>query len=136
MKVINKIVLLSLLAFSANALELSVNIEGIEKSEGSIKISLFSEAEKELFPMPDGVKRKFSKKAELEGVSFTIKNLPSGEYAVAVLHDENNNNKMDTFFGVPKEPYGNSGELTHLKPNYEDSKFVLNEDKSIVIKVH
>src|SRR5688572_2524083 len=33
--------------------------------------------------------------------------LPVGDYAVVVLHDENSNKKLDTnFVGVPKEGYG------------------------------
>jgi uncharacterized protein (DUF2141 family) len=44
---------------------------------------------------------------------------------------------MDTFLGIPKEPYGNSGEYTSLKPDYEDSKFeVDNQNLTIEIEVH
>lgn len=33
--------------------------------------------------------------------------LPAGRYAVAVLHDENENHKLDrNFFGIPKEGFG------------------------------
>ena len=34
-------------------------------------------------------------------------NLPAGNYAVQVMHDENENNKLDTnFMGMPIEGYG------------------------------
>jgi uncharacterized protein (DUF2141 family) len=32
--------------------------------------------------------------------------LPSGIYAIALIHDENSNNKLDTSFGMPKEGFG------------------------------
>jgi len=32
--------------------------------------------------------------------------LPSGDYAIALVHDENGNNKLDTLFGVPREGFG------------------------------
>ena len=32
--------------------------------------------------------------------------LPTGEYALALIHDENGNGKLDTFMGIPKEGFG------------------------------
>lgn len=32
--------------------------------------------------------------------------LPAGQYALAIVHDENGNNKLDTFAGIPKEGIG------------------------------
>ncbi|WP_294088875.1 DUF2141 domain-containing protein [Sphingomonas sp.] len=32
--------------------------------------------------------------------------LPPGNYAVAVIHDANNNKKLDTFMGIPREGFG------------------------------
>ncbi len=33
-------------------------------------------------------------------------NLPSGTYALALVHDENGNGKLDTVMGIPKEGFG------------------------------
>lgn len=35
-----------------------------------------------------------------------FENLPAGQYALAIVHDENGNNKLDTFAGIPKEGIG------------------------------
>lgn len=32
--------------------------------------------------------------------------LPTGDYAIALIHDENSNNKLDTAFGIPLEGFG------------------------------
>jgi uncharacterized protein (DUF2141 family) len=32
--------------------------------------------------------------------------LPTGNYAIALIHDENGNNKLDTFMGIPREGFG------------------------------
>ena len=32
--------------------------------------------------------------------------LPSGTYALALIHDENGNGKLDTMMGIPKEGFG------------------------------
>lgn len=50
-----------------------------------------------------------------------------GSYAIAVLHDENNNDKMDkSFFGSPKEGYGVSNDAkpgTFSGPTYRAAQF-------------
>jgi uncharacterized protein (DUF2141 family) len=41
--------------------------------------------------------------------SFVLYNLLHGDYAIAVFHDENQNNRLDTVIGIPREGYGFSG---------------------------
>ncbi len=36
----------------------------------------------------------------------TFEGLPHGDYAVAVIHDENDNHRLDTFAGIPREGFG------------------------------
>lgn len=38
--------------------------------------------------------------------SLTIPGLVPGAYAVAVIHDENGNARLDTFAGIPREGFG------------------------------
>jgi uncharacterized protein (DUF2141 family) len=55
-------------------------------------------------------------------------NVPAGEYALAVLHDENGNGDMDTgVFGIPTEGYGASNDAPARfgPPSYEDARFRL-----------
>lgn len=37
---------------------------------------------------------------------FSFPALPRGDYALAVIHDENGNGRLDTFAGIPREGYG------------------------------
>ncbi|MBN2708898.1 MAG: DUF2141 domain-containing protein [Calditrichaceae bacterium] len=71
---------------------------------------------------------------------YTFENLPFGEYAVKVIHDENKNSELDTnFLGIPKEAYGFSNDArgTFGPPDYDDAKFMVNKEKSqIVIKLN
>jgi len=47
--------------------------------------------------------------------------IPSGTYAVSVVHDENSNGKMDTnFMGIPREGVGSSN---HAKGHFGPPKF-------------
>ena len=44
-----------------------------------------------------------------------FQDIPAGTYAIAVVHDENMNGKLDTgFLGVPKEGYGFSNDARAL----------------------
>lgn len=56
--------------------------------------------------------------------------VPYGEYAFSLLHDENNNGKMDTnMLGIPKEGYAASNNAKNAlgAPKYADAKFLLNK---------
>lgn len=37
---------------------------------------------------------------------FSLPGLAPGDYALAVIHDENGNGKLDTIVGIPREGYG------------------------------
>jgi uncharacterized protein (DUF2141 family) len=121
---------------TAIAADIHVNIDNIEETEGSIRVALFPENKKEQFPDPIDVNGLVTE-AKTEGASVVFKDISAGTYAISVYHDINNNNKLDTFLGIPKEPYGNSGKYTYFKPDYEDSKFnVTDQNLKIEIEIH
>ena len=133
MKCINVIILFTTLFNIAHAADIQVNIIGIEENKGVIRVALFSSTRKDTFPVPsDDIQQ--TVKANTNGVSLKFTNVSAGEYAISVLHDKNSNNEMDTFIGIPSEPYGNSGEYTSFKPDYEESNFIV-ADKNIVIEI-
>ncbi len=60
--------------------------------------------------------------------------VPPGVYAVSVMHDENDNRKLDrNLFGVPTEGYGVSNNHTYAlsSPKWDESKFVVESGKSV-----
>jgi uncharacterized protein (DUF2141 family) len=48
----------------------------------------------------------FSRTVKASAATSEFSEMPSGDYAVAVFHDENDNGKLDTFLGIPKEGFG------------------------------
>ena len=38
--------------------------------------------------------------------TLSFRDLPSGDYAVSLIHDENGNGRLDTFAGIPREGVG------------------------------
>ena len=63
---------------------------------------------------------------------YRLENVPSGEYALLVYFDENNNNKIDkNFIGIPKEPLGFSNSYQPKgPPSYSRAAFQLQEEES------
>ncbi len=65
-----------------------------------------------------------------------IHNLPAGEYAVVVLHDENSNKKLDrNWIGKPKEQWGMSKNphFSHSAPSFGSASFSFAGDEQLHI---
>jgi uncharacterized protein (DUF2141 family) len=77
--------------------------------------------------------------AKSDEVRVIFENLPPGEYALTVFHDENNNGKMDSnFLGIPKEGTGFSNDASALfgPPSWAKAKFTWNgESKPHIIQL-
>ena len=62
--------------------------------------------------------------------STAFPGLSPGDYAIAVIHDENANAKLDTFAGIPKEGVGFSRnpKFTFGPPRFAAARFTLDGD--------
>jgi len=118
----------------ANAQEQTQNVEiqisNIESEKGHIRIGLYKGAHnfyKKTFRSTAVQSKKGSLKVILE-------NIPSGEYAISLYHDINDNKTLDTnLFRIPKEPYGTSNNAKGYfgPPTWEDAKFSVLDQKVI-----
>ena len=112
------------------AATIEVVVSGFRNQKGQIGASLF--AAQEGFPdKTEKALRTFKSAIDGDTVTFRFENVPVGTYAIAVLHDENMNGKMDTnFFGFPKEGGGasNNPKPRRGPPRFDDAKFVLKEE--------
>ena len=63
-------------------------------------------------------------------VKLQFKDLAPGTYAVQVMHDENENNQLDTnFLGIPTEGYGFSNNPNVMrKAHYDEARFDVGAD--------
>lgn len=59
--------------------------------------------------------------------SVHFANLPSGNYAIAILHDENGNSRLDRFAGIPREGIGFSRNprFSFGPPEFSSASFAL-----------
>jgi uncharacterized protein (DUF2141 family) len=117
---------------------LTVMADNFENSDGYAEIRLFNQSEG--FPAKkQRVYKMMRVKIENRQVAATFSELPDAEYAVAVLHDENNNGNHDaTWYGKPTEAVGTSNNPTlgvFSQPNFKKSKFRLTTNQTIHIKM-
>jgi uncharacterized protein (DUF2141 family) len=85
----------------------SVNVNAMRDSSGMIRMCLT--ANPAMFPKKcdlDPAAKRVAVKASDAG-TVVFRDVPPGRYAIALLHDENGNGKMDwSFIGMPKEGFG------------------------------
>ncbi|MGV9003379.1 DUF2141 domain-containing protein [Flavobacterium sp.] len=116
--------------------QLTIKISNIEKVKGEIKIGIFN---KDLHFLKEGhAIKNYSIKVDKNTAVITITDLPEGEYAVTIYHDENSDNECNrNFMGIPKEAYGFSNNIRpkFSAPKYKDCKFSLSENKTLHIKL-
>ncbi|HEY5918465.1 MAG TPA: DUF2141 domain-containing protein [Chryseolinea sp.] len=97
---------------------LEIHVDNIKSKKGSIQFGLFnSEA--------DFLKNPIEKrviKSTGTGITVVFENLQPGDYALSVIHDENENGELDSnAFGIPKEgfAFGNNALGSFGPPSFE-----------------
>jgi uncharacterized protein (DUF2141 family) len=128
-----KIVLLGWLFLLAQPLlaqpsgKLVVEVNGLRNDKGEVLISLFKG--KDGFPgKADKAVQKAKATISGQKAVITFSNVPPGEYALSLMHDEDRDGKLATnMLGIPKEGYAASNNVKNSfgPPKYEDAKFNL-----------
>ena len=142
------VMILSLALFLSFALardvkipRLEVRVEGIKHIKGEIGVALWDSKLGYPTHLEHAYEASWIKvNGEEKTVATVFDTMPAGEYAVSVVHDTNQNRKVDrSFFGFPKEGVGfsNDQKVVMSAPRYHKSKFALapGENKTIVIKL-
>ncbi|MGZ8252455.1 MAG: DUF2141 domain-containing protein [Methylophilaceae bacterium] len=112
---------------------ITAEIKGIKETPaGNVICAIFDS--KEGFPMETS-KAVQIKDAKMDGgVALCSFEAPTDRfYAISVVHDKNNNRKVDTnALGIPKEGWATTKNITHTfsPPSFEESKILL-DDKNI-----
>lgn len=120
-----------------SAANLEVTIQGIKDNKGVVQITLFNQSQ----GFPHSYKKGITYKTlEISGSTIitTFTNLSYGTYAVAIIHDENRNRKIDAgVFGIPKEGYGVSNNITPKTraPRFNEASLFLADDADTTISI-
>jgi uncharacterized protein (DUF2141 family) len=122
---------------SSGSYSITVTITNIRNHKGVILMKFYDDSTP--FPDKDGFLRVVLNKSEISGDTFTqtFHGFPSKNMAIALLDDENDNQKLDMGWVFPKEGHAFSDyEHTVLrKPVYEDFDFLLTGDRHVTMKM-
>jgi uncharacterized protein (DUF2141 family) len=110
---------------------LTVAVKGLRNDKGRVAVALFKRGEH--FPdqkhaLLGKVVRSSKKRAVVQ-----FSSLEPGTYALAILHDENKNDKMDfNFLGMPLEGYGFSNDASEMfgPPSFEAASFEVSGEQT------
>ena len=108
--------------------DLHVEIANLRSTKGLVRVCLTMVAKN--FPDCRDATKAVTRSVSASEKTFTFTALPRGEYAMAVIHDENSNGKLDTFAGIPREGFGFSRNptITFGPPRFSGASFTLSGD--------
>ena len=113
---------------------IKVRVQGLRNTKGRVRVLLFHSAN----GFPDSAEDAMRSRIERprgKSIALAWESVAAGDYAIAVLHDGNENGKMDrSFFGIPKEGYGVSRNPKPRlgPPRFTDAVFTLGSDAEVV----
>lgn len=106
---------------------LTVVVTGFKTNSGKAMLALHHKPE--AFPNKDAsAYTRITATIQNNTATFVLSQIPYGTYAIAVFHDENNNNKLDfSLIGYPSEKFGfsNNAKVTFAPPKWDEAKIVL-----------
>ena len=124
--------------WTQNTYSLVVDVSELRNSKGILQVALYNKDGS----IPDEHYRNYFRLVRKEiyegSAKLIFTDLPEGKYAVNVLHDENNNGKIDKGLILPEEGIGFSNYQSiglRNKPSFEKASFDLFADKSIIVKI-
>lgn len=121
---------------AAATLRVKVTVPAAVENVGQVGCALYASAEG--FPMDAGKARIQSWQPAAGSLECVFEDLPSGEYAVALSHDMNDNQVVDTnWLGMPKEAWGVSRNARPAlrAPRFDEASVTVPAGGEVVIDV-
>lgn len=123
---------------SRSGFTLTIIADGVSNARGVVGVLVFNSAR----GWPQDNARAFravAVPANRGSVAIRVPDLPPADYAVVVLHDLNENRRLDrTWLGLPKEQWGmsNNPPVHFSAPSFEQARFRLVRDEEIEVVLH
>lgn len=119
------------------AADLTIVVENVRNDKGVVGVLVFKSAQGWPEEFGSALLRK-AVPAKTGAVTLWFEDVPAGSYAAVVLHDENENKKMErNWFGKPKEGWGMSNNPDALvsAPSFKAAQFRLTGSTKLVIRL-
>lgn len=122
---------------------LTVNIAGLRNAKGMLNVSLFNGSKGFPLSQKDAFRSQVVPCASFASASsgkatVVFRDVPPGVYAVSLVHDENQNGKLDTYwYGKPREgsAVSNNARPKMRAPRFDEASLDLKADKTIELNV-
>jgi len=121
----------AMLAAAAPVTRLDVEVDNLRSAKGMIRICLTADPDNFPACIDDANALTRSVPASVRTTSFP--GLPQRGYALAIIHDENSNSKLDTIAGIPREGYGFSrnAAVRFGPPRFSAARFMVAGDAEL-----
>jgi uncharacterized protein (DUF2141 family) len=125
----------TLLSGAAMAHTLTVQIDQISEQSGKLHVAVYANAES--YEQGKNAAAAQIKPVTADSHQLVFTDLPAGQYAVKLMHDANDNGKLDrNFMGIPSEGYGFSNNAGEFGPaSFADAAFDVAADTQLTIHV-
>jgi uncharacterized protein (DUF2141 family) len=113
---------------------ITLTVEGLRNGRGSLGIALHNAPSS--FPDGDSYITKEIALNSSGSVQVVFENVPVGNYAIAIMHDENNSSEIDfNEYGMPLEGFGFSNEAMGEMgpPDYDQASFSADNDTNLSV---
>jgi uncharacterized protein (DUF2141 family) len=119
----------ALIAAVPGQVDVNLTVSGLRNTKGQLMVCLTKNPK----AFPDCSKDSNAIKKVVpagQAANLTFTNIAPGTYAVAIVHDENNNNKMDLRLFIPREGFAFSRNPAILMgpPKFGSASFVVGSD--------
>ena len=116
--------------------EIRILVSNIEEKRGTIHYGVYNNPK--LFPDESGkILGGFEEVSKVIEDGLLIDDLEESNYAIAIFHDKNSNDKFDTFFSIPKEKFGfsNNARVFLGPPKFEDASIFVGQNSIVEIMI-
>ena len=116
--------------------EIKILVSNIEEKKGTIHYGLYNNSK--LFPEESGkILGGYEEVSKVIENGLLIDDLDESNYAIAIFHDKNSNNKFDTFFSIPTEKFGfsNNAKVFLSPPKFEDASIFVGKNSIVEIMI-
>ncbi len=115
--------------------QLTLDIGPVENKTGTLHVAIYNNAADYNSEKNAVAVRQL--KVSSPSVALQFAGLAAGQYAVKIMHDENNNGKLDrNMLGIPSEGYGFSNNAGQFGPaSFADAAFAVNGDQQLTIQI-
>lgn len=109
---------------------LELDVVKLRSEKGMLRVCLTAEPDN--FPACVDDARAVTRSVPASQPAIVFDGLPPGNYAAAVIHDENSNKKLDTMLGIPREGFGFSRNpaFSFGPPKFAAARFALGAEGS------